>query len=370
MLKDRSQKALALRLSISKRWLPQLEVEVEPSRRLDRAKALLTDIDVLSITQSAISGHERIVFDCKSGAKESGIGRSFWLHGVMARVGAKHGFVVLPEKATIVHDHRISAADLNVSLMHDSEVEGFARSIGGTTVNSHSLVGDIDTWEHFLAISLKYPSLAQYLGFSRSGFWMIKDPGERCRRSISRLRAIHSELDPSKPEHMAVFGDAVCLFLVAVSELAGRALLILLRPASKDDFASTVLAMLYGGYENLEAAQKLRRLASGAAEDEKVSIFPELARFEQLIREVMQAPLDALPAAILARELSFEALLQNSSTSQFQATIASEARYSAKFLVLASEYLQKTARLPPEFSEFFTGQALGLSSTYSLREGI
>ena len=55
------------------------------------------------------------------------------------------------------------------------------------------------------------------------------------------------------------------------------------------------------GYENLEAAQKIRRLAVGAEEDDVVSIFPDLPRFEHLVREIVQAPLQALPAALMAR---------------------------------------------------------------------
>lgn len=362
MVKDRAQKALALRLSVSKGWLPQLEVEVEPSRRLERSKSLLTDIDVLAIAQSVISGHERFIFDCKSGARESGIGRSFWLHGVMARVGAKHGFVVLPEKAKIVHDHRLSAADLSVSLLHDTELEGFARSIGGTTVGIEAHCADIEVWEKFLAIGTKYPSLGSYTQFARSGFWMIKDSGEKCRRSISRLRAVRSELDPSKPEHLSVFGDALCLFLVAVSELAGKLLLILLRPTSQEEFASTLLAMLYGSYDSLETAQKMRRITSGAGEEESVSIFPELSRFERLIREVIQSPFEALPSALLARELAFEALLGSRSTVAFQTQLVVGARYSPKFVLLAAEYLQKATRLPPEFSSYYSQQAMSISA--------
>lgn len=363
MVKDRAQKALALRLCVSKRWLPQLEVEVEPSRRLDRSKSLLTDIDVLAIAQSVISGQERVVFDCKSGAKESGIGRAFWLHGVMARVSAKHGFVVLPEKANIVHDHRVSAADLAVSLLHDSELEGFAQSIGGTTVGIDAHAANIEVWERFLVIGSKFPNLSEYLQFARSGFWMIKDSGEKCRRCVSRLRSIRAELDPSKPEHLAIFGDAICLFLAALSELAGKLLLILLRPASRENFASAVLAMLYGGYDSLETAQKMRRITSGVGEEESVSIFPELPRFEQLIREIMQAPLEGIPAALLARELAFEALEGQASTKPFQMALVVEAKFSPKFLLMAGEYLQKAARLPPEFASYYTDRALSLTST-------
>lgn len=81
MLKDRAQKASALRLAVRKRWLPQLEVDVDPTQQINKNKYLLTDIDVLAIAQSPMGAHVKFVFDCKSGARESAIGRAFWLHG-------------------------------------------------------------------------------------------------------------------------------------------------------------------------------------------------------------------------------------------------------------------------------------------------
>ncbi len=362
MIKDRAQKAHALRLCVSKGWLPQLEVEVEPTTKLDRSRNLLTDIDVLAVSASALAQHERFLFDCKSSVKESGIGRAFWLRGVMARVGGKHGFVVLPEKARVIHDHRISAADMSVSLLHDSELASFGASIGGDVNENDSLCGSVDAWEAYLAIPKKYPSVAEYATFARSGFWMLKDAGERCRRMVSRLRAIRAELDPHKAEHLALFGDAVCLFLVAVAELSAKVLLVLPNPVSKEEFSLTVLAILYGGQDNVDAAHKLRRIASAAPEGEEISIFPELMRFEQLVRELMQAPLDGLPAAMLAREIAFSSLQIERSSDDFQVSIARAARFSPKYVLLASEYLQRAARLPAEFSSEYSDAALRLLS--------
>jgi len=362
MLKDRAQKATALRLSVSKRWLPQLEVEIEPARRLEKSKFLLTDIDVLSVAPSPIIGHIRMVFDCKSSAKESAIGRAFWLHGVMTRASATHGFVVLNDKVKINRDHRISASDLAVSLLHESEFEDLAQGMGGTTIPTDSVTSSIDAWDQFLDVGVKYPALSGYLNFGRSGYWMIKDPGEQCRKTVARLRAIRTELDPAKPEHLAIFGDALCLFLLALSELANRLFLVLLRPSSHEEFSSSLLALLYGGYENLEAAQKIRRLTSGAISDDAVSIFPEIGKFEQLVREILQAPQQVLPGSLLAREMSFSSLTA-AGISSLQRDVAAESPYAPKFVLMAGEYLQKAARLPPEFASHYLEMALDLSSS-------
>lgn len=361
MIKDRAQKATALRLCVSKRWLPQLEVDIESSTRTERTKYLLTDLDVLGIAPSPIGGHVRMVFDCKSGARESAIGRAFWLHGVMTRASAMHGFVVLNDKVSVRQDHRISATDLAISLLHENEFEDLAQGLGGTTAPTNSATEDIEAWEQHLAIDGKYPLLKDYLNFSGSRFWMIKDAGEQCRKTVAKLRSIRNELDPSKPEHLAIFGDALCLFLLAISELANRLFLVLLRPSSRDEFSISLLALLYGGYENVEAAQKIRKLTSSAVGDDAFDIFPELKRFEQLIREILQAPQQALPGALLARELGL-VFLTHRKTTDLQKHISIESPHAPKYIVMASEYLQKAARLPPEFSSIYCEQAIALSS--------
>lgn len=362
MLKDRAQKATALALSVSKRWLPQLEVDIEASTQIEQAKYLLTDLDVLAIAPAPIGGHIRMVFDCKSGAKESAIGRAFWLHGVMTRAAATHGFVILNEKVAIKHDHRISASELSVSLLHESEFEDLAQCMGGTTKSIESAAADIDAWDRFLGIAKKYPATSEYLNFAKSAFWIAKDPGEQCRKTVAKLRSVRTELDPAKPEHVAIFGDSLCLFLLALSELANRLFLVLLRPTSQDEFSSSLLALLYGGYDSLEAAQKIRRLTSGAVSDNAVSIFPEIEKFEQLVREILQAPQQGLGASLLARELSFSFLMSGAVT-ELQRKLAAEAPYASKFVLLASEYLRKAAKLPSEFSEIYSDAALSLSAS-------
>lgn len=353
MLKDRAQKASILRLAVNKRWLPQLEVDVEPTQNIDTKKSLLTDIDILAIVPSLSGKHSRFVFDCKSGARESAISRAFWLHGVIARTQSTRGFVILNNRISISRDHRISASDFGITLLHESEIKDLANGIGSNITQSNAFSADIDIWEEFLGIKSKYPSLANYLDFVRSTYWMKKGTGERCRKMVGMLRRIRSEIDPTKREHLAVFGDALCLFLNAVSEMAIDLFFLLLKPASRDEYTELLLAVLYGGNENIEVAQKIRRITLGADEDDAVNIFPDLPRFEHLVSEIVQAPLQALPTALLARELAFMNLT-TCSESTLARDIITENCYATKFIYLASEYLTKALQLPPEFSEHYS----------------
>lgn len=360
MLKDRAQKATALKFCVSKRWLPQLEVEIEPDNRVEQSRFLLTDLDVLAISSSPMGSHSKIVFDCKSGMRESAIGRAFWLKGVMSKVGADHGFVVLNSKLKLSRDHRISASELGVSLLHDSELGDLAQGLGGSIDlrPDYSLSADIDSWEIFLSSRSKSAAFSEYMGYATSSFWTIKDYGEQCRKTVARLRKLRPELDPSKAEHLAVFGDSLCLFLISLSSLANRLFLMLMRPSAAEEFSSALLASVYGGYENLQSAKKIRQLATGQSDD-SVSIFPDVERFEQLVRELVQAPQQALPAALLAREVGF-AFLRNVNETGLQSDIANESPYAPKFVLLAAEYLQRAVKLPPEFATAYVSRTFDL----------
>lgn len=362
MLKDRAQKASALRLAVRKRWLPQMEVDVEPSQQMEKTKYLLTDIDVLAIAQAPLGPHIKFVFDCKSSARESAISRAFWLHGVMARSRSTRGFVVLNDRVSISRDHRISASDLGITLLHETEMEPFANSLDASVAPIDSNAANLEAWEEFLGIKTKYPLLADYLDFSRSTYWMTKGSGEQCRKLVGKLRRVRAELDPSKKEHLAIFGDALCLFIHAVSEMASDLFLLLLRPSSRDEFSEALLATLYGGYDNLDAALKIRRVALGADQEDPTTIFPDLSRFEHLVREILQAPLQALPAALMARELAFGHLTGTYHTDTAR-EILEEHAYVSKFIFLGASYLTKALRLPPEFLEVFSNQMTQVRST-------
>ncbi|MCO6691711.1 hypothetical protein KMZ27_21545 [Pseudomonas shirazica] len=280
----------------------------------------------------------------------------------MSKVGADHGFVVLNPKVSLTRDHRGSASELGVSLLHDTEFEDLAQGLQGAInlPENYSQVAEIEAWEMFLGLRSKSQAFAQYMSYAASSFWTIKDYGEQCRKTIARLRRLRPELDPAKGDHVALFGDALCLFLTSLSSLANKLFLLLMRPSAAEDFSLALLSSVYGGYENLQTAKKIRLMATGP-NDESVSIFPDIERFEQLVREIVQAPQQALPAALLSREIAFTHM-RNMPETGLQLDIARESPYAPKFVLLAAEYLQRAVKLPPEFSSLYTDIALSVMS--------
>ena len=136
--------------------------------------------------------------------------------------------------------------------------------------------------------------------------------------------------------------------------------LLLLRPTSRDEYTEALLAVLYGG---TKIWRQPRRFDASQLVPKKtmVSIFPDLPRFEHLVREIVQAPLQALPAALMARELAFRNLTGASET-ETSRELAKEHVYLSKFVILAATYLTKALRLPTEFAEVYIGQMSEIQS--------
>ena len=360
MLKDRAQKASALRLAVRKRWLPQLEVDVDPTQQINKNKYLLTDIDVLAIAQSPMGAHVKFVFDCKSGARESAIGRAFWLHGVIARIRATRGFVVLNDRVAISRDHRISASDLGVTLLHESEMEPFAVGLDASITPTDSAAASIEAWEAFLEIKSKYPNLAEYLEFSRSTYWMTKGSGDQCRKLVGKLRRIRTELDPAKREHKPYLAMPSAYFFTHSR-----------RWRSTCSYCFCVLLHEMSTPRRCWQCCMGVRKSGGSPEDSTPRSWCRRRRCGQYLSgpATLRAsgPGDcasatqALPAALMARELAFRNLTGASET-ETSRELAKEHVYLSKFVILAATYLTKALRLPTEFAEVYIGQMSEIQS--------
>lgn len=146
MLKDRNQKHRALRFSVAKRWLPQLEVDVTPLGGVSPKSILVTDMDVYVSVPDLFSGFRTVIFDCKTKKGESAVNRCLWLSGLMNRVNADHGFCIL-KKNSIQVDHRLFATSVNVILIEDQEFDTYADAMSQEYGSINAATCDIQIWE-------------------------------------------------------------------------------------------------------------------------------------------------------------------------------------------------------------------------------
>ena len=87
MLADRNQKELQLKYVVSRRWLPQLELDISSYVTTGKSPLSITDVDVFGAIPDESRGFRNIVIDCKTKKGESPINRALWQRGLMERVG-------------------------------------------------------------------------------------------------------------------------------------------------------------------------------------------------------------------------------------------------------------------------------------------
>lgn len=352
MMRDRKQKSDALRYIVAKKWFPQLEVDVLPKTMTSQSDHLITDIDVLGSIPDEFDGYRTLLVDCKTKAKETPVGRALWLRGLMDRLDGTRGICILKRHA-IERDHRLVAANLKVLLLTEKEFQAYVRATSGTLQSSDSHVAKIDNWEHYFKLGKRFQRLQPAIQFSRSGFWMCQTGAEACRKIIASLIKIRPELDPAKSEHVAVVGDYVSLFLHALARIVLRIFSSYLQLEQREDLSEALLLLLYGGRDSYELANRLRKMIPGEQESVKELSPPEWNSFIQLTRHTLDAPRQVLAAPLIAREVAWSYLPQEH-TYAFAEMLAKSDPQASKFCLLATEYLSKAAKLPPEFNEVLT----------------
>jgi hypothetical protein len=352
-MKDREQKKNALQYCVAKRWLPQLEVDVQPAQAIARKPALMTDLDVFAAMPDDFVGFRHVVIDCKTLSRESPVNRSFWVRGVVDRMGADHGICVLKKNA-IEADHKLMATRLGVVLLGEDEFEIFARA---TAPQYDAMVGytaNIDAWEAMFAIPTRYPALTPALQFGRSGYWMDTQAGEACRKTIASVAEVRGELDPMKAEHAALVTDFAALFARALALLSSYVFRAYLHPRTQHDLEEATKMILYGGRDAYEHRNQLYRMLkerTGGAESSATELaLPEWPRFVQLIRQLLDSPPAAARVPLILREVAF-ARLHGATDFTFARTLCKEDPQAGRFAVLILGYFVKAARLPAQFSQ-------------------
>lgn len=362
-MNDREQKRNALVLSVTNRWFPQLEVDVEPARAIKRKAPVVTDLDVLSSIPDPFRGYRHVVFDCKTKARESAVNRALWLRGVLDRVKAEQGYCIL-KKDAIEMDHRIMSAKMGVVLLSEDEFNLYCvATTQNRKVATHSKSSDIDLWERMFALPNRYPALENATRYVRSQYWMNEDPAESCRKTIASLRSMHPEFDPSKPEHTALLLDYCALFARSLAMLVCDIFKAYLQPANQGELSEALLIMMYGGHEAYHHRNDLYKLvqstpAAGAVADLSL---PEWDRFLHLFRQFLDAPMEIQSAPLLLREVGFS-ILSGDTIMTFARELCKESPQGARFAVLIVSYLCRSAKLPTDFAKSIDNVMLPLLS--------
>lgn len=363
-MRDRSQKEAALSYIIGKRWYPQLELGVQATQSAEPKAHDITDIDVFGVVPDEFSAYRFILFDCKSGRRESPIMRALWLKGLMEHLEASRGICIVSDNKKIALDHRETAAKLGVSIMTTSEFNSFSQATDSHLPPGYSHLANIKKWYAYFDISQIHPPLKPAIEFSQQRFWALKRPSDGCRNVIALLRDLRGELDPGKRKHLAVFGDLLSLFMYSLAQIAHRLFAAYLQPSTRDDLDRVLLRYIYGGHEAYELINQLN-LAIHRTDEASGSVdltLPEWDSFVHVVRSYLDAPMQALYAPLLAREVAWSFLDPNTDC-PLARYLARSRRQTGKFCIITAKYLVSAAKLPPEFHEQYKRIFLHIQSS-------
>ena len=360
-MKDRDQKHNALRYCVSKRWYPQLEVDVHSLQGVARKAVLMTDLDVFASIPDDFGGYRKAVFDCKTLSRESPINRSMWLRGVLDRLKAEHGFCIL-RKASIEADHRLVADQIGVFLLAEDEFDIFAAATSPQYGDALGHTANIDNWEQLFAVANHFPALEPALVYLRSTYWMQDDPGAACRKTVAALHEVRNEFDPEKSGHVAMVADFCSIFARSLAVFSARLFRAYLHPKHQERLEEAAKVMLYGGRDAYEHRNHLYRLLKEKAGVETGNVdlaLPDWAAYIKLLRQLLDAPVAVAQSPLIIRELGFACLLDSNDLS-FAKQLCQESPQAGRFAVLIVSYLLKSAKLPREFSEKITNKLISL----------
>jgi hypothetical protein len=389
VIQDREQKRAALKYAVAKRWFPQLELNVATFITLSRSPTNITDVDVFAAVPDDLVGFRNVVIDCKTRKGESPISRAMWQRGLMARLNADHGICVL-RVPRIVADHRYTAAQFGVALVAEREFDSFASATAPGYRLPLGAIADLDTWEKYFAVGTQFPNLAKAVEFSRSGFWMSDSAAEACIRAVFLMTSLRPELDPEKREHLTLVADITSLFLHALARIVVQIFAGYLQPGAKNELSTALLLFLYGGRSSYDHLNRIRRMVAQITGSAPVTVsrgspdqtesgslgeraankspshapdqsqvrdlaLPEWDRFVELVRQMLDAPLEVSRAPLFLREVGWTILAGNAKsqtgTSSFAQELAASSPQGARFALLGLAYLCRAAVLPKEFKE-------------------
>lgn len=351
MIKDRMLKIKVVEYYIRNYWYPQMEVEVLSKHRISSAPKFITDIDVLGLVPDSTGLFKKVLGDCKTLKNQSPIARSLWMKGLMEYCDAATGIIILTK--AIEKEHQLSSSILNVQLLSEEDFDLYART---TSIQDHpfeSALGRIENWDRFFEIESRFPNLKSFLEYSKINFWNQTDANQQLRSGISILRQNKGEFDPSNTLHLAGVLNHISLIAIALNNIIWVLLNKYLAPRSKEELNEDLKILIYGGKENYEFLNNLRKKFAASSVNDQELTLPEWDLFLEVIRLSFEQPRVYNVLPLYLKEIAFGFLDPKQSDLSYSKTLISLNPQVTNFAIRLSEYVVKSTGLPKEFLEIF-----------------
>lgn len=190
-----------------------MEAEVFFTEGVSAQRKVVTDLDTVALIPSDFGELTFLIGDCKTLKNQSPISRSFWLKGLMGLLNAERGIVLLNKE--VERDHKQLSSNLNISLLSEDDFDIYSNKTSLHLGPLNSAICNGDTWDKYFLLYKKFPDLEKALRFVKNDFWNIEDDKLKLRKTLFTIREIRRELNPERPEHIALLVDLISLFTIS-----------------------------------------------------------------------------------------------------------------------------------------------------------
>jgi hypothetical protein len=353
MIRDRTQKKLAACHCAVQGVVPFVEVIVRSFASVEEAPVDITDIDVLGVEVGHFGRTRRILFDCKTANKQSGVNRAPWALGLRHLVGAEAGFVI--QSKAVPDTHRLAASAMGINIHTEDSFRRYATSLSADFARDVTYLDEMDRWDELLLAGRDNAAFADLTFFLSTRAPLELSGPKGIRLGLSALMHAGGELDPGKQLHHMVFGCVLSAFLLHMAMA-----IAVLKDAfdfsmARGDFEQRLRYFLWEGRENYELRFKLHRALQerAGADGSQITDFdlPEWGKLVELVRGYPEAPEALAPLALIVKEIAFRSATPQpkpDADRRISALLLSSNR-ARQFIFSATAYLIQATKLPRDF---------------------
>lgn len=351
MIKDRNLKIKVIEYFIRRNWYPHMEVNVLSQNQISSAPKLVTDIDALALAPEVTGRYQMILGDCKTLKGQSPITRALWMKGLIEYFGASKGLILLAKD--IEKEHQLTSNTFDVQLFSEEDFEFYSRATADYVIPISSALIEIEHWDRFVDIDKRFSTLKPLAEYARTVFWNEKSSNFQVRSALALLKSLKGELNPGSRLHLSLVLHHYSLFAIGLNQIIIQLFSRYVSIKSKDDLSNDLKIIIYGGIENYEYLNELRKKFMGASHADKDLSLPEWDMFVELIRLSFQNPINFNILPLFLKEISFCYLADEPQMYSYAKNLSKKDQFTSTFALRLSEYLNKACQLPPEFNDIF-----------------
>jgi hypothetical protein len=354
VIKDAIQKQKAVRYCVSHGYVPFMECLVRYGADTAAKPSDITDVDVLGVRPAGEVRERRVVFDCKTLAKTSGVGRALWASGLLQLIQADEAFVILLKPAP--EGHRLAAGKIGVHLYSEKLFDDYGRSSSINYLEGITYLDNLDAWDALWKLRSDLPRVAPLVEFLSSEAALEQSPTAGFRALLSRLKAAEGEFDVTKPAHRLLYGIVISQAITFLSSIVREFSTVFEQDMKLDAFQTSLRNHVWGGREGYELRKRLHVALQSGKQDELVEFsLPGWDKFVEMVRSLLDAPMLAGTPALPVKDIAFREMATPSSLAdaRIKLELSSNPR-SRQYAMSVNRYVGSLSRLLRDCSENFS----------------